>query len=81
MCEMDVRGIVAWLADAEYSRPGCLITWCENDAILGESSNPAALGCCNVLSVGILTGHLSIEDSLISHLSQTSVTFATSVLL
>ena len=31
--EKDVQGIDAWLADAEYSRPGCLITWYENDAI------------------------------------------------
>ena len=29
----DVPGIDDWLADAEYSRPGCLITWYENDAI------------------------------------------------
>src|SRR6266496_546691 len=36
-CELrivkDVPGIDAWLMDAEYSRPGCLITWYENDAI------------------------------------------------
>ena len=31
--EKDVPGVEAWLADAEYSRPGCLITWYENDAI------------------------------------------------
>jgi hypothetical protein len=31
--EKDLPGIDAWLADAEYSRPGCLITWYENDAI------------------------------------------------
>jgi hypothetical protein len=31
--DQDVPGIDAWLADAEYSRPGCLITWYENDAI------------------------------------------------
>lgn len=31
--EKDVPGVDGWLADAEYSRPGCLITWCENDAI------------------------------------------------
>ena len=31
--EKDVPGINAWLMDAEYSRPGCLITWYENDAI------------------------------------------------
>ncbi|MGA8503355.1 MAG: hypothetical protein WB683_17520 [Candidatus Sulfotelmatobacter sp.] len=31
--EKDVPGIEAWLADAEYSRPGCLITWYESDAI------------------------------------------------
>ena len=31
--EKDVPGIGDWLADAEYSRPGCLITWHENDAI------------------------------------------------
>ena len=31
--EKDVPGIDAWLMDAEYSRPGCLITWYENDAI------------------------------------------------
>ena len=31
--EKDVPGLDAWLADAEYSRPGCLITWYENDAI------------------------------------------------
>ena len=31
--EKDVAGIDAWLADAECSRPGCLITWYENDAI------------------------------------------------
>jgi len=31
--EMDVPGVDAWLEDAEYSRPGCLITWYENDAI------------------------------------------------
>jgi hypothetical protein len=33
--EKDVPGIDDWLADAEYSRPGCLITWYENDAING----------------------------------------------
>ncbi|MGA9305415.1 MAG: hypothetical protein WBW31_08430 [Candidatus Sulfotelmatobacter sp.] len=31
--EKDVPGIETWLAEAEYSRPGCLITWYENDAI------------------------------------------------
>jgi hypothetical protein len=31
--EKDVPGVDAWLADAEYSRPGCLITWYENDPI------------------------------------------------
>ncbi len=31
--EKDVPGIGDWLMDAEYSRPGCLITWYENDAI------------------------------------------------
>ena len=31
--ETDVPGIDAWLMDAEYSRPGCLIAWYENDAI------------------------------------------------
>jgi hypothetical protein len=31
--EKDLPGIDAWLAHAEYSRPGCLITWYENDAI------------------------------------------------
>ena len=31
--DQDVPGIDAWLTDAEYSRPGCLITWYENDAI------------------------------------------------
>jgi hypothetical protein len=31
--EKDVPGIDAWLMDAENSRPGCLITWHENDAI------------------------------------------------
>jgi hypothetical protein len=31
--EKDVPGVDAWLEDAEYSRPGCLITWYENDAI------------------------------------------------
>jgi hypothetical protein len=31
--EKDIPGIDTWLADAEYSRPGCLITWYENDAI------------------------------------------------
>jgi len=31
--EKDVPGIDAWLMDAECSRPGCLITWYENDAI------------------------------------------------
>ena len=31
--EKDAPGIDTWLADAEYSRPGCLITWYENDAI------------------------------------------------
>lgn len=31
--EKDVSGIETWLSDAEYSRPGCLITWYENDAI------------------------------------------------
>ena len=29
----DVPGIDDWLMDAENSRPGCLITWYENDAI------------------------------------------------
>jgi len=29
----DVQGIDDWLMDAENSRPGCLITWYENDAI------------------------------------------------
>ena len=31
--EKDMPGIDDWLADAEYSRPGCVITWYENDAI------------------------------------------------
>jgi hypothetical protein len=31
--EQDVPGIGDWLMDAESSRPGCLITWHENDAI------------------------------------------------
>ena len=31
--EKDLPGIDDWLADAEYPRPGCLITWYENDAI------------------------------------------------
>ena len=31
--ESDVPGIDEWLMDAENSRPGCLITWYENDAI------------------------------------------------
>jgi len=31
--DKDVPGIDEWLADAEYSRPGCVITWYENDAI------------------------------------------------
>ena len=31
--EKDLPGIDDWLTDAEYSRPGCLITWYENDAI------------------------------------------------
>jgi len=31
--EKNVPGIDDWLMDAENSRPGCLITWYENDAI------------------------------------------------
>ena len=31
--EEDSPGIGDWLSDAEYSRPGCLVTWYENDAI------------------------------------------------
>jgi len=31
--EKDVPGIDDWLMDVENSRPGCLITWYENDAI------------------------------------------------
>lgn len=31
--EEDAPGIGDWLTDAEDSRPGCLITWYENDAI------------------------------------------------
>ena len=31
--DQDAPGIDDWLADAEDSRPGCLITWYENDAI------------------------------------------------
>ncbi len=31
--DKDVPGIDDWLADAEYSRPGGLVTWYENDAI------------------------------------------------
>jgi hypothetical protein len=31
--ERDVPDVDDWLADAEYSRPGCLVTWYENDAI------------------------------------------------
>jgi hypothetical protein len=31
--EKDIPGIDDWLMDAENSRPGCLITWYENDAI------------------------------------------------
>jgi hypothetical protein len=31
--DKDVPGIHEWLMDAENSRPGCLITWYENDAI------------------------------------------------
>ena len=33
LSEGDVPGIDEWLMDAENSRPGCLITWYENDAI------------------------------------------------
>ena len=33
LSEKDVPGIDEWLMDAENSRPGCLITWYENDAI------------------------------------------------
>jgi hypothetical protein len=33
LSEQDVPGIGDWLVDAESSRPGCLITWYENDAI------------------------------------------------
>jgi hypothetical protein len=33
LSEKDVPGVGAWLMDAESSRPGCLITWYENDAI------------------------------------------------
>jgi hypothetical protein len=31
--DKDVPGIDDWLMDAENSRPGCLITWYENDSI------------------------------------------------
>jgi len=33
LTEKDVPGIGEWLMDAESCRPGCLITWYENDAI------------------------------------------------
>jgi hypothetical protein len=33
LSEKDVPGIGDWLMDAESSRPGCLITWYEGDAI------------------------------------------------
>jgi hypothetical protein len=33
LTEKDVPGIGEWLMDAESSRPGCLITWYEGDAI------------------------------------------------
>ncbi|HEV2398753.1 MAG TPA: hypothetical protein VGS27_17545 [Candidatus Sulfotelmatobacter sp.] len=33
LTEKDVPGIGDWLMDAESSRPGCLITWFEGDAI------------------------------------------------
>ena len=33
LTEKNVPGISDWLMDAESSRPGCLITWYENDAI------------------------------------------------
>jgi hypothetical protein len=33
LSKKDVPGIDDWLMDAENSRPGCLITWYENDAI------------------------------------------------
>ena len=33
LTEKDVPGVSDWLMDAESSRPGCLITWYENDAI------------------------------------------------
>ena len=33
LIEKDVPGISDWLMDAESSRPGCLITWYEGDAI------------------------------------------------
>jgi len=33
LTEKDVPGISDWLMDAESSRPGCLITWYEDDAI------------------------------------------------
>ena len=33
LTERDVPGIGDWLMDAESSRPGCLITWYEGDAI------------------------------------------------
>ena len=33
LTDKDVPGLDDWLMDAENSRPGCLITWYENDAI------------------------------------------------
>ena len=33
LTERDVPGISDWVMDAESSRPGCLITWYENDSI------------------------------------------------
>ena len=33
LTEKDIPGIRAWFTDAENCRPGCLITWYENDAI------------------------------------------------
>jgi len=33
LTEKDVLGVSDWLMDAESSRPGCLITWYENDSI------------------------------------------------
>jgi hypothetical protein len=68
LSEKQAPGIESWLADAEDSRPGCLMTWHEDDAINAcfdeEAQHMGENGPCqpNVLLVINLAGPAAVID-------------------